>query len=1006
MSQGFQRLAAASHAFGTRYAVGEALIAAEFGSAIDPSEMHRYAGNVSPNYTAVNVDAVYAAFVLAVRRYRTNGNTGELRDTMRRLIVRGLHFEELADKVIATMMAAARPGNLSDSKFDKLNIRQMLKLIGIGPICLLAGSLCYEGVAKLLLLDYADSSGWTQFCNEVGYSFTTHAERMEMWLLEHEGKTALTDADLEAISNRWNGSTSPTTITATIGAPQPAFDATAFATPYQPATTATTGVIMSNATPIASATANIVNAVLNQVGISDSIEVLLERSSSLAGYAEAAQSYKDEAEKLAEIVAAKDRQIEMERQRAAAAVPSTVTLTSQSSTIPNGTMKKIDAASAFPELSGLHLEIPSFEWDGDHPDVPKANAAYIFRKGMLISVLRCLANGDNTWLQGHTGSGKCLAAGTEVLMFNGSTKKVEDIVAGDLVMGPDSMPRRVEGTCSGTEEMFRVTPTKGESYVVNRSHILSLRMTGGSKNACGYEDGSVVNMSIDEYLSQSINFKHCAKGWRTGVDFLQQVDALEMEPYFLGLWLGDGSSANSGVWSADQEIKSYLYHYAARLGLSYKEEQKNELSGLSLSQIVKTGGSKHAHPLRDALRHYKLIGNKHIPHAFKTASREDRLQLLAGVIDTDGSLSNGCYELTLKSEQLFDDVLFLARSLGFAAYKQPAIKTSQHGTSGLYFRCHISGDLDQIPCKIARKIAAERGQKKNVLNTGITVASEGVGQYFGFELSGSDHLFLLGDFTVTHNTTFIEQVASRLGWPVARVAYDSNVDRAELVGRMQLTPDGKGGTESKWLPGILERAISGGYILLCDEMDAGHPNALYTLQPLLEGKGLTLLEDGGRMIPRHPFSRIVATGNTTGNGDPSGLYPACRILSAATLDRFQDFVQVPYLTESEETNLIKSQAPGLKAATVEKIVKFGSELRKAFTSGETPISFSPRRSVAFARHVEDLQAIGIKSEALCISIAFRSKLYDAAPEEHRQRLLEIGKAKLVDLDVDAALLDA
>lgn len=263
-------------------------------------------------------------------------------------------------------------------------------------------------------------------------------------------------------------------------------------------------------------------------------------------------------------------------------------------------------------------------------------------------------------------------------------------------------------------------------------------------------------------------------------------------------------------------------------------------------------------------------------------------------------------------------------------------------------------------------------------------------------LTTGENLWLQGH-TGSGKTTFIEQVAARLGWPVARVAFDSNVDRSELVGRMQLDGDGKGGTLSRWLPGVIEKALTNGYIMLCDELDAGHPNALYTLQPVLEGKALTLLEDGGRVVPPAVMSRFAATGNTTGNGDPSGLYPACRILSAATLDRFATFVNVPYITADEEAKLISSSVPGVGKGLLSKLVKFGVEMRQAFVTGQTPVSYSPRRSVAFAREVMDLQALGF-NEGQAVTAAFKSKLYDAASEEFRQRLTEIANAAFGGVD--------
>lgn len=250
--------------------------------------------------------------------------------------------------------------------------------------------------------------------------------------------------------------------------------------------------------------------------------------------------------------------------------------------------------------------------------------------------------------------------------------------------------------------------------------------------------------------------------------------------------------------------------------------------------------------------------------------------------------------------------------------------------------------------------------------------------------------------TGTGKTTLVQQVAARLNWPVMRVAMDSAIDRAELVGKDQLKSDGNGGTNSNWQPGVIERSIPNGYMVIFDEIDAAHPNSLYTLQPVLERDQLTLLEDGGRIVPFHPMTRLIATGNTAGNGDESGLYPACRaMLSAATLDRFPEFIEVEYLSQDEEVKLIRAQT-GVKAGIAQKIAKFATEMREAFVKREIPISFSPRRSLAFARAVEDYAAMlpSAATEDEAVTLALHGKLIQATPEEHRARVTEIARVTL------------
>ena len=341
----------------------------------------------------------------------------------------------------------------------------------------------------------------------------------------------------------------------------------------------------------------------------------------------------------------------------------------------------------------------------------------------------------------------CHAAGQGILMFDGSVRQVEYVEVGDLLMGPDSRPRRVLELHQGIEGMVRVSPVKGSDFEINRGHILSLvRTNDGTK-----QSGIVVNLPLSHYLFTSRTFKRIHKLYRVGVDFPPSY-ALPIEPYFIGILLGDGCISDGGlrVCSADKEIVDYLIQLSDRVGLEFST------NGIvhSITQGKNAGRSRN--PLTSLLRvlglHKSNSGSKFIPLSYKTASRSDRLTLLAGLIDTDGSLSGNCYDYVSKSRTLSSDVCFLSRSLGLAAYMSRCEKSCQTGSRGTYYRVAISGELSDIPCRLARKLGHTRLQKKNVLVTGIRGIQElGEGRYFGFTLSG-DGLYLLDDFTVTHNS--------------------------------------------------------------------------------------------------------------------------------------------------------------------------------------------------------------------------------------------------------------
>lgn len=366
-----------------------------------------------------------------------------------------------------------------------------------------------------------------------------------------------------------------------------------------------------------------------------------------------------------------------------------------------------------------------------------------------------------------TGSGKCLAKGTKVLMFDGSSKKVEDVKIGDVLMGPDSMPRNVISLAHGFEEMYDIIPTKGEKYTVNESHILSLKITGTNSGCVvkgkSYLSGEIVNISVKDYLKTSKTFKHWAKGYRVGVDFPKQEKELKIDPYFLGMWLGGGSRGDACITTIDKEVIDYLIRYADSIGcIGELREYNGRTTTVYFKDKIHKGRSGCT--ILNALKYHECLYEKHIPSEFKCGSREVRLNILAGLIDSDGSLSQGCVDFISKNESLANDFCFIARSLGFAAYIKKCIKKCKNSTvknhSAEYCRVSLSGDLSMIPTKILRKKAQERQQNKNVLMTGIKVNPVGYGEYFGFTLDG-DSLFLLSDFTVTHNTKMFIEVARR-----------------------------------------------------------------------------------------------------------------------------------------------------------------------------------------------------------------------------------------------------
>ena len=369
--------------------------------------------------------------------------------------------------------------------------------------------------------------------------------------------------------------------------------------------------------------------------------------------------------------------------------------------------------------------------------------------------------GDLVIVAARPAMGKCLGKGTKVVMFDGTLKNVEDVEVGDQLMGDDSTPRNVLSITRGREKMYWVRQNKGIDYRVNESHILSLKR---SRNEGKHKHGDVLNISIKEYLTKSKKFHSNYKGYKVAVDFPQQH--LEVDPYFLGIWLGDGTSSNVAIATQDKEVVHFLKKYAKQLSLQVTKnhKNKNKCPMYAITSGQRGGYYKDDNSLQTRLRRLNLLENKHIPHIYLQNSRENRLSLLAGLIDSDGYYDRefNIFEIVQKDERLAKQIKFLADSLGFRV----SLKTKKARIKKINYECdvyrlRIVGDLDAIPTKIKRKQARALKAKRDVTHTGIQVEYDRVDDYYGFTIDGN-HLFLLEDMTVTHNTSFILNTVNNL----------------------------------------------------------------------------------------------------------------------------------------------------------------------------------------------------------------------------------------------------
>jgi cobaltochelatase CobS len=197
----------------------------------------------------------------------------------------------------------------------------------------------------------------------------------------------------------------------------------------------------------------------------------------------------------------------------------------------------------------------------------------------------------------------------------------------------------------------------------------------------------------------------------------------------------------------------------------------------------------------------------------------------------------------------------------------------------------------------------------------------------------------------TGKTTIFEQIAARTRRPMFRVQHTANMEEEHIVGGWRLR-EGKTFFEL----GPLAMAMRFGWFYMADEYDFGRPEVTSVYQAVLEGKPLVIKEADAenRVIRPHPDFRLIATGNTNGQGDESGLYQGTNIQNAANYERFGVVEQMPYMDKKLEARLISQQAR-IPLKDAEKLVDFAGRVRAEFDGGRLGNPISPRSLIYAAQ---------------------------------------------------------
>jgi cobaltochelatase CobS len=190
-----------------------------------------------------------------------------------------------------------------------------------------------------------------------------------------------------------------------------------------------------------------------------------------------------------------------------------------------------------------------------------------------------------------------------------------------------------------------------------------------------------------------------------------------------------------------------------------------------------------------------------------------------------------------------------------------------------------------------------------------------------------------------------DQICARTGRATMRVQHTVNTEESHIVGQW-IVKDGA----TQFELGPLPLAMKHGWVYAADEYDFALPSVLSVYQAVLEGKPLIIKEAdaANRIIKPHANFRFVATGNTNGSGDETGLYQGTSLQNSANYDRFGMVIHKQYMKKNFES-LILQKRVGLHKDDADKLVDFASLVREAYDGAKISDVISPRTLIYAAK---------------------------------------------------------
>lgn len=323
------------------------------------------------------------------------------------------------------------------------------------------------------------------------------------------------------------------------------------------------------------------------------------------------------------------------------------------------------------------------------------------QKEVKNEAIKHLNQQGTTLISAACGFGKCLQKNTPILMNDGTIKLVQDVITGDKVMGDDSKYRNVLSTTVGREKMYKIISKEtGESFGCNESHILTLKILG--HKTISYENNRYI---VKWFKKDILNFH---QRYYKDLSIAQDVVSTIQEDSLLDISLKD-------YMKLPENIKDSLRLHKICTQFPFKNTTENPYV-------------------------YIMKNNTNfILSEYKHNNIEIRTVVCIALIEKYGKQHENFYEFIVNNKGIHKDIIYILNSLG--------IHTSiVYGVETYHIKAYFNFKNNNLQSTIDPTFV--------IVNIPETI-------YYGFTVDGNGR-FLLGNFTVTHNTAMSIYIASKI----------------------------------------------------------------------------------------------------------------------------------------------------------------------------------------------------------------------------------------------------